>query len=141
MEKRNNIKGMLNLYGYVPQYAGGICSALPNHTGVFGTASLPYRTIPGCSVRPQYRYRHFGKFGTSVSSVRLQYRYPIRYPTLRYVRYKINPGTRPFSVKVYRGYSGAIPRGSTLRYRYPVLRSFGMTSLPVPDTSVRSVQL
>lgn len=42
-------------------YTGGICSVytLLNHTGVFGTASIPYVKIPECLVRPQYTLSNY----------------------------------------------------------------------------------
>ena len=118
--------------GYVPKYTGGICSVytLRNHTGVFGTASIPYRTIPECSVRTQYRY----------PTVR-QGRYDLNTGT-RQLRYELTTGNRHFGtfgtnsipvpdtlVRVYRGY---IPRVCTYlpyqsgsvqpQYRYPTVR-------------------
>ena len=84
------------------------------HFGKFGTISIPVPDTSVSAEQHQYRYRHFGKVGTtipvpdnSVNSVRHRYRY--RLP--RYIRYDIDTGT---------GYFG----------------KFGTTSMPVPPVPV-----
>lgn len=77
---------------------------IPNHTGVFGTAAIPYQTLRQGSVRTQYRYTLDRKTGGSgICSVRPQYltkhfdrvwyEFNTVYPTLRQVWYDLNNGT------------------------------------------------
>ena len=79
-----------------------------------------------------------------------------RYPTLQYVRYDLNTGTRHFGK--FGTASIPVPDNSVSsvrpQYRYPTLRydrygldsgtrhfsNFSTTSIPVPDTSVSSVR-
>ena len=106
--------------GYVPKYTEGNSSVitLPNHTRVFGTVAIP---VPNTPVR--FGTNSIPVPDTSVSSVRPQY----WYPTIRSGYYT-----------VYGGYSP--DRSGSVRPKYLTVGKFGTTSIPVPGTSVSSVQ-
>ena len=114
------------------------------HFGKFGTTSITVPDTSVSSVRHKHRYQilrqvrydistgtgHFGKFGmtsipvpdTSVISVRHQY----RYRTLRQVRHDMDTGTASTGTDFHTGTGH--------------FANFGITSIPVRDTSVSSVR-